>query len=189
MAKRRGIVRPKDLETLGIPRVYLSRMAKKGLLMHLARGLYAPAGLDMTEHHSLAEACRRVPRGVVCLLSALQFHSLTTQMPSEVWLALDLPTWLPQGHGLPLRFVRFSGKAFVEGVGTHTIEGVKVRVTAPAKTVADCFKFRNKVGLDVAMEALRDCWKQKKATMDDLWHYAKVCRVSNVMRPYMEALA
>jgi predicted transcriptional regulator of viral defense system len=189
VARKRGIMRPKDLDTLDIPRVYLSRMTEEGLLMRLARGLYAPATLEVTEHHSLAEACKRVPRGVICLLSALQFHGLTTQMPSQVWMALEPATRLPQGYGLPLRFVRFSGEAFTGGVETLRLEGVKVRVTNPAKTVADCFKFRNKIGLDVAMEALRDCWKQKKATMDDLWHYAKVCRVSNVMRPYMEALA
>lgn len=188
VAKRKGIVRPKDLAAMKIPRVHLSRLTEKGLLVHLARGLYAPASFEMTEHHSLAEACSRVPRGVVCLLSALQFHGLTTQLPREVWLALEGTTRLPRGHGLPLRFVRFSGKAFTEGVENPTIEGVKVRVTNPAKTVADCFKFRNKIGLDVALEALRDCWRQKKATMDDLWYCAQLCRVSNVIRPYMESL-
>ncbi len=188
LVRARGILRARDLDKQGISRWCLQTLMKKGEVLRLARGLYAPAGGDLTEWHSLAEACRRVPAGVVCLISALQFHGLTTQLPHEVWVALGPSTWRPVGHGLPLRFVRFSGKALTEGVERHKIEGVPVRVTNPAKTVADCFKYRNKVGLDVAMEALRDAWRHKKATMDELWHYATVCRVYRVMRPYMESL-
>ena len=125
----------------------------------------------------------------MCLLSALRFHGLTTQAPSEVWIALDPKAWKPKADGLPLRVVRMSGKALVEGVKEHQIEGVMVRVYNPAKTVADCFKYRNKIGLDVALEALRDYQHKLRAGRDDLWRYAKICRVARVMRPYLEALA
>jgi predicted transcriptional regulator of viral defense system len=130
-----------------------------------------------------------VPSGVVCLLSALRLHGLTTQAPFEVWMALDTKAWLPKVDHPPLRFVRFSGAALREGVQRKKIEGVEVRFYSPAKTVADCFKYRNKIGLDVALEALRECRRQKRATADELWHFARVCRVANVMRPYMEAVA
>jgi len=126
---------------------------------------------------------------VVCLLTALRFHGLTTQSPHEVWLAIGSKTWLPQVDHPTLRFVRLSARALEAGVEEHSIEGVIVRVYNPAKTVADCFKYRNKIGLDVALEALRDCRRQRKCTNDELWHYAKICRVANVMRPYMEATA
>ena len=134
------------------------------------------------------EACKRVPRGVVCLLSALQFHKLTTQAPSEVWLALDRKARAPREGGQPLRFVRMSGRALTEGIEDHRIEGVAVKVYKPAKTVADCFKYRNKIGLDVALEALRDYRQKHRAGMDELWRFAKICRVERVMRPYLEAL-
>jgi len=126
---------------------------------------------------------------VVCLLSALQFHGLTTQMPADLWLAIGEKAWRPKLEYPPLRVVYFSGKALTEGVETHRIQNVPVRVYSAAKTIADCFKYRNKVGLDVAMEALRDGWRQRKATADDLWQFAKVCRVANVMRPYLDSLA
>src|SRR5262249_46839841 len=126
--------------------------------------------------------------GVVCLLSALQFHGLTTQLPAEVWLALERGTRRPKEEQLPLRVVFFSGPAFSHGVEEHEVEGVPIKVYSPAKTVADCFKYRNKIGLDVALEALRECWRQKRCTMDDLWRSARVCRVANVIRPYLESL-
>ena len=134
----------------------------------------------------LVEACRLVPRGVVCLLSALQFHGLTTQAPFEVWMAIAEKARQPRVDYPPLRIVRFSGAALTSSVQEHIVEGVTVRVFAPAKTVADCFKFRNKIGIDVAIEALRDCLRQRKATSDELWRAAKVCRMANVMRPYLE---
>jgi predicted transcriptional regulator of viral defense system len=137
----------------------------------------------------LVTAATRIPHGVVCLLSALRFHDLTTQNPSEVWLAIDRKARAPVQHELPLRIVRFSGRARIEGIEKHRIDGVPVRVYSPAKTVADCFKYRRKIGTDVAMEALRDCWRSGRCTMDDLWRYASVCRVTNVMRPYLEAVA
>lgn len=188
IARRKGTLRPRDLNVYGIPREYLSRMEKRGLLLKVGRGLYMLPDADVTEYHPLAEACKWVPHGIVCLLSALQFHKLTTQQPFEVWMAIEVKAWRPRVSYPPIRIVRFSGKAMEAGVEEHIIEGVKVRVYNPAKTVADCFKYRNKIGLDVAIEALRGCRRQKKCTYDELWHYAKICRVSNVMRPYLEAL-
>ena len=184
-----GVLRPRDLDAHGIPRIYLSRLCDRGLLDRVGRGLYVLPDADVSEHHTLAEAGKRVPHGVVCLLSALRFHGLTTQSPSEVWLAIANKAWRPQVDYPPLRFVRFSGRTLEAGVEEHSIEGVLVRIYNPAKTVADCFKYRNKIGLDVALEALRDCRRQRRCTNDELWHYAKICRVANVMRPYMEATA
>ena len=184
-----GVLRPRDLDAHGIPRIYLSRLCERGLLDRVGRGLYVLPDADVSEHHTLAEAGKRVPHGVVCLLSALRFHGLTTQSPSEVWLAIGNKAWRPQVDYPPLRFVRFSERTLEAGVEEHFIEGVLVRIYNPAKTVADCFKYRNKIGLDVALEALRDCRRQRRCTNDELWHYAKICRVANVMRPYMEATA
>jgi predicted transcriptional regulator of viral defense system len=184
-----GVLRPRDLDAHGIPRIYLSRLCERGLLDRVGRGLYVLPDADVSEHHTLAEAGKRVPHGVVCLLSALRFHGLTTQSPSEVWLAIESKAWRPQVDHPPLRFVRFSERTLEAGVEEHSIEGVLVRIYNPAKTVADCFKYRNKIGLDVALEALRDCRRLRKCSNDELWHYAKICRVANVMRPYMEATA
>ena len=188
IVRKSGILRPRDLAGQSIPRTYLQRLHEQGLLVKEARGLYKLPDAEVTENHSLAEACKRVPRGVVCLLSALQFHKLTTQAPSEVWLALDRKARAPREGGQPLRLVRMSGKALTEGVEEHRIEGVAVKVYKPAKTVADCFKYRNKIGLDVALEALRDYRQKHRSGMDELWRFAKVCRVERVMRPYLEAL-
>jgi predicted transcriptional regulator of viral defense system len=188
LARRLRIVRPRDLASRDIPRAYLGRLVREGVLDRLSRGVYVPAGAEPTEHHSLAVVCKRVPHGVVCLLSALRFHGLTTQEPFEVWLAIDRKARLPRIAHPPLHVVRFSGPALTEGVEEQTIEGVPVRVTTPARTVVDCFAYRNKVGLDVALEALRDCWRQRKATMDELHHAAMARRMANVMRPYLESL-
>ncbi len=188
LVREAGVLRPRDLAVHGIARDELVRLYHKGALQRSARGLYMLADATVTEQHTLAEACKRVPAGVICLLSALRFHDLTTQEPFEVWLALDPKARRPQVDELPLRIVRFSGQALTEGIEEHSIEGVTARVYNPAKTVADCFKYRHKIGLDVALEALREAWQRQRCTMDDLWRYAKVCRVSNVMRPYMEAL-
>jgi len=189
LAREAGIIRPRDLDEFGIPREYLRRLCDKGVLERQARGIYTLRGAETTEHHSLVQASKRVPKAVVCLLSALRFHGLTTQSPFEIWLAIDRKARLPKVEGVPLRLVRFSGEALTEGVERHRIEGVDVSVYSPAKTVADCFKYRNKIGLDVALEALRECRRERRCTMDDLWRYAKVCRVANVMRPYLEALS
>jgi predicted transcriptional regulator of viral defense system len=189
LTRRAGVLRPRDLDQHGIPRQYLALLERKGLIRRTGRGLYVLGDTDnVTENHTLAEACKRVPAGVVCLLSALRLHGLTTQAPFEVWMALDPKAWLPKVDHPPIRFVRFSGPALTQGGERRKVEGVAVRLYNPAKTVADCFKYRNKIGTDVAVEALRDCLGRRKATVDELWHFAKVCRVANVMRPYMEAV-
>ena len=184
----RGTVRPRELAEKGIPPDYLDRLYRRGLIDRIGRGLYSWPERDVTEYHSLAEASRQVPRGVVCLLSALRFHELGTQAPYEVWLAIPPNTWAPRVKSPAIRLHRFSGSALTAMIEPHDIEGVTVRVFTPAKTVADCFKFRNQVGLDVALEALRDCWRRRRATMDELWAAARVCRMTNVMRPYLESL-
>jgi len=188
LVKKAGVFRPRDLDSHGIPREYLIRLCRKGVVQRVARGLYTLADADVSEHQSLAEASKRTPHGVICLLSALRFHGLTTQAPFEVWVAVDVKARKPGSNGLPLRIVRFSGAALRSGVEDQLIQGVAVKVYSPAKTVADCFKYRNKIGLDVALEALCECWREHRCTMDDLWRYAKICRVSNVMRPYLESL-
>lgn len=188
LARKGVILRPKDLQTKGLPKDYLWRLHKQEKLEKVGRGMYAMPGAGLSEHQTVVQAALRVPHGVVCLLSALRFHDLTTQSPFEIWMAIDVKARGPKEEIIPLRIVRFSGKALTAGVETHSIEGVKVRVYNPPKTVADCFKYRNKIGLDVAIEALRDCWRKKAATSDEIWHYAKVCRVSRVIRPYLESL-
>lgn len=187
IAAEAGVLRPRDLDNHGIPRRYLSMLCRQGLLSRTGRGLYVLADADTTENRTLAEVCKRVPAGVICLLSALRFHNLTTQMPFQVWLAIDRKARLPKEPMLPIRIVRFSGPALETGIEEHQVEGVRVKVYSPAKTVADCFKYRNKIGRDVALEALRDCRSQRKCSNDELWRYAKVCRVANVMKPYLEA--
>jgi predicted transcriptional regulator of viral defense system len=189
LVKHAGVLRPRDLTQHDISRQYLLRLQRRGQLQKVGRGLYIASETHLTEHHSLVEACKRVPRGIICLLSALRFHGLTTQAPSEVWMAIDDKAWRPKVDNPRLRVVRFSGEALTAGIEEHVIEHVDVRIYGPAKTVADCFKYRNKIGLDVALEALRDCWRHRRATMDELWKYAKVCRVANVMRPYLESIA
>jgi len=188
MVRKAGILRPRDLDECGIPRQYLRILHHRGLVRRIGRGLYVAHDAPVTEHHSLAEACKRVPHAVVCLLSALRFHGLTTQMPRQVWLALDEKARLPRPDTLSLRIVRFPPNALAAGVQKHSIEGVTVKMYDIAKTVADCFKYRNKIGLDVALEALRECWRERRATMDEFWHYAKICRMANVMRPYLAML-
>jgi predicted transcriptional regulator of viral defense system len=183
-----GLLRPRDLDAHGIPRIYLQMAVARKLVERSGRGLYRLPNAEATEHLALIECAKRVPRGVVCLLSALQFHGLTTQLPPDLWLAIGEKAWRPRLDYPPLRVVYFSGKALTEGIETHTIQNVPVRVYNVAKTIADCFKYRNKVGLDVCIEALRDGWRQRKVTADDLWHFSKVCRVSNVMRPYLESV-
>jgi predicted transcriptional regulator of viral defense system len=188
LAQRRGVLRPRDLEPHGLSRETLRRLTAAGELERRGRGLYIAAGAATSEHEMLAAASARVPHGVVCLLSALRFHELTTQNPAELWLAIDRKARVPAARELPLRIVRFSGKARLKGIEEHDIDGVKVHIYSQAKTVADCFKYRHKIGTDVALEALRDCWRSKRCTIDDLWRYAAICRVTNVMRPYLEAV-
>jgi predicted transcriptional regulator of viral defense system len=189
LLKKTEVLRPRDLEEIGISGVYLNKLYAEGLLERPSRGLYTLADSEPSEHRTIAEAGKRIPQGVICLLSALRFHDLTTQAPFEVWMAIDQKARHPNVDYPPVRIVRFSGDALAFGIEEHVVDGVKVRVYSPAKTIADCFKYRNKIGLDVAIEALRDCLQQRKATLDELWSAAKVCRMSNVMRPYLEAVA
>ena len=188
LVRRKHIVRARDLERARIPRNYLTRLVERGQLQKLERGLYTAESLPASEHVSLLEVSRRVPKGVICLLSALAFHEIGTQVPSEVWIAIDVKAWAPRITSPAIRIIRFSGRALHYDIQQRPVAGGKIRVYSPAKTVADCFKFRNKIGTEVALEALRDCYRQKKATMDDLFEAAKVCRVANVMRPYLESL-
>lgn len=188
LARRTGVLRARDLTAYHIPREYLTRLVKQGMLQRRGRGLYALSSADLTEHHTLVQIAARHPDAVVCLLSALSFHGLTTQSPSMVWIALPKSSRTPKLEYPPLRVCRYSEEAFTAGITLHQIEGRMVKVYDPAKTVADCFKFRHKIGLDIAIEALRDAWRQKKARMDQIEKYAVICRVSRVMRPYLEAL-
>ncbi len=189
LVREAGVLRPRDLEEAGIPGTYLARLARRGLLARVGRGLYTLPGAPAGEHHSLAEAAKRVPRGVVCLLSALRYHGLTTQSPFDVWMAIGEKDRPPKADGQALRIVRYSAQALRAGVDTHDIDGVQVRIFSSAKTVVDCFKYRNKIGIDVAIEALKDCVQRRQCSVDELVRYARICRVWNVMRPYMEAVA
>jgi predicted transcriptional regulator of viral defense system len=188
LVKRFGLVRPKDLNQHGIPVIYLRRLLHRGELVQPARGVYAVAGHEPTLHHSLAMVSKRIPRGVVCLLSALAYHEIGTQLPSVVWLAIDQRSRPLVTTDLPAKIVRFGAQSLVEGVEEHSVEGVTMRITNPAKTVADCFKFRNKVGLDIAVEALKDAWRRRKVKMAELDRFAATNRVTHVMRPYLEML-
>jgi predicted transcriptional regulator of viral defense system len=188
LATRKQIIRSKDASALGIPRNYLSRFVQKGLLKKVGRGLYTSTSSPVTEHLSLIEVAYKVPRGVICLLSALQFHKFTTQAPHQIWMAIGAKAWAPRISSPPTRFARMSGPALHFGVKEYPVYGGNVKVYTPAKTVADCFKFRNKIGIEVALEALKECRRLKKASMNEIWAAAKICRVANIMRPYLESL-
>lgn len=189
LLRRAGTARSRELVAAGISRSELSRMVATGQLMRVARGLYAMPDYQGGEHSALVAVAKRAPGVVFCLLTALRIHDLTTQAPFEVWIAIGNKDHPPRLDYPPLRTMRFSAAALAAGVETHRIDGAEVRVTSVAKTVADCFKFRNKIGLDVALEALREARRARKASADDLWRYARINRVTNVMRPYLEAVA
>ena len=189
LLKHQSVIRAKDLETLDIPRNTLLRLIRAGKLERVGRGLYSSPQAPVTEHRTLLEVCKKVPQAVICLSSALRFHELTTENPFEVWIALKRRSWKPRTGYPPIRVVYFSGEAFEFGISERSVEGGNIRVYSPAKTVADCFKFKSKVGTELAIQALREAFRERKATMDELWKAAKVCRVANVMRPYMESLS
>lgn len=188
LTRQHGLIRPRDLDAHGLPRVALTRLVKQGKLIRVGRGLYANPDRQTSEHAALAEVARKYPQSVICLLSALRVHNLTTQAPFEVWLGIPNKARAPNMDYPPLRIIHLSDSSLNEGIKEHVIDGVTVRVTNIARTVTDCFKFRNKIGLDVALEALHEAWGDKRVTMDELWHYATQYRVANVMRPYMESL-
>lgn len=189
LARDRGVFRLQDAREAGIHPEQIRRLRQRGILDRVARGTYRLAEADGSEHQTLAEACARVPNGIICLVSSLRFHGLTTQSPFEVWLAVAPNARTPKPGTVPLRIVRFSGEARESGVEFHRTPSGEVRVYSVAKTIADCFKFRNKIGIDVAIEALRDGWRSRRFTMDDLWRFGKICRVNNVMRPYLQTLS
>ena len=180
-----GAFKAKDVVNKGIPREYLKRLEDKGKLIRSARGVYTSVDAEFTENHSLVEATQRKPGGVICLLSALSFYELTTQAPFEVWMAIGQNTHAPKDNLLPLRVVYMSDRSLGAGIDEHQLEGVTVSVYSLAKTIADCFKYRHKVGLDVALEALQECLRERRCSFDEIWHYAEICRVRSVMRPYL----
>ncbi len=186
--ERHGVVRPRDVIEAGLPQIYLLRGVRDGTLQKIGRGLYALAGAPIDEFISLFEVAQRVPRAVMCLLSALRVHGLTTVLPSEVWIALPRGSWRPGPGSARLHVVFVSPECHTYGVQQHKVAGGVIRVTTPAKTVADCFKFRAKIGLDVAIEALRDAVRQRKATVTQILDAARVCRVARVIQPYVEAI-
>lgn len=183
-----GTLRSSELEALGITRATLSRMVDAGLIERVSRGLYRKANALLSENEELVNIALKSPKAVFCLLSALQFHELTTQWPRQVWIALPQGVRPPRMDHPVIRVVRLSGSAYSSGIETHVSDQVKLKVYSPAKTVVDCFKFRNKIGLDVALEALNDVLKKKKATMDEIYRFAKIERVHKVMQPYLEAM-
>ncbi|TBY46499.1 type IV toxin-antitoxin system AbiEi family antitoxin domain-containing protein [Rhizobium leguminosarum] len=187
LLKARGMLRLKDFVAEGIGPETLARLVREEAVVRPARGLYQLPNTQAEAAHALAEAAVLVPKGVVCLTSALQYHELTLQMPSAVWMAIDRAAWRPKFDYPPIKFVRFKGSALTEGVERHRIEGVDVPITNPARSIVDCFRYRAKVGLDVAMEGLREGLRRRKTTSDDLWTYAKEARIWSIMRPYVEA--
>jgi predicted transcriptional regulator of viral defense system len=189
LAKSQSTIRSRDARAGGIHPEDLRRLVDRGVLLKSGRGMYTYIDAELTEHHSLAVASQRVEHGVICLLSALQFHGIGTQAPFEVWVAIDVHARRPNSDVLSLRPVYMSGLALTVGIETHAIEGTLVRIFNPAKTIVDCFKYRHKIGLDVPLEALRESWESRRCSMDELCGYAKVCRMSKVMRPYLECLS
>ena len=183
----RPLVRPRDLEAVGLEPRLLYTLTQEGLLVRKRRGLYTLADHTASAQHNIATVAKLVPQAILCLHTALRLHRLTAQPTDEIWIALDRKAWRPHITQPRVRIVRFSGPALEEGIETLTIEGTPVRITSAARTVADCFKYRNKLGLELALEALRTGWRKKKFTIDDLWDAAETCRVARVMRPYLEA--
>ncbi len=188
LARQRAVITAADAVNAGVHSQELTRLVEAGVLERIGRGHYRLAGRPVTEHHGLAAAATAVPHGVICLLSALSFHGIGTQLPSEVWIAIDRRARRPALRYPPLRVVRFGGQAFTSGIEVRRIEGTSVRVYCVAKTLADAFKYRNKIGLGVALEALREAWRERRVRMDDLDRFARICRVDRVMAPYLEAL-
>jgi predicted transcriptional regulator of viral defense system len=189
LIEKQGIARPRDLEAQGVTRALLSRLVQEGLALRQGRGIYVAVRHAPSEAHTLAQVAKRVPDGVLCLLTALRFHELTTQSPADVWIALPEKARRPRLDYPRLRVARFSGPALTEGIEEHRAEGVVIRVYSAAKTVADCFKYRNKVGIDVAVEALRDFSRKHRGGANELARFARICRVSRVMQPYLDAIA
>ena len=188
LAREAGMIRVRDLRERGIHHEHLRRLVSAGQLVRLGRGIYGPTDNEPSQNHSLAQVSKQIPQAVICLLSALRFHETGTQNPFDVWIAIDRRTRKPSISHPSLRVVRFSGPSLTEGIEQHEVERIPVKVYCLAKTIADCFKYRNKIGTDVAIEALREGIRNRSVTADDIWQYAKICRVSSVIRPYLEAM-
>ncbi|MBI2839691.1 MAG: type IV toxin-antitoxin system AbiEi family antitoxin domain-containing protein [Acidobacteria bacterium] len=183
-----GLFRPRDLQEAGIPTGRLRMMIARGEVDRIGRGLYRRRNLAPSEHETVAMVSKRVPGAIICLLTALHVHRIGTQVSKDVWIALDRKARKPRLSELPIRVIRFSGPMLRYGVLARDIEGVTCRITSPARTVVDCFRYRNKVGLDVALEALRDVLRTRRATVDEISRAAEVCRILSVIRPYIEAM-
>lgn len=184
--RKAGIVRSRDLVNNGFTRSQIAWLVKKNQLERLSRGLYRVKGAPVMTNAGIVELSARYPKAVICLLSALQFHGITTQLPTEIWCAVEASTRAPKSVYPPIRVVRFIGRAYLEGIEEHRVSGVTVRVYSPAKTVADLFRFRNKTGIDVAMEALKEVIRSKRASLDEIRRMALMRGVYKIMRPYME---
>ena len=188
LLKARGMLRLKDFVAEGIGPETLARLVREDAVARPARGLYQLPDAQVEAAHTLAEAAALVPKGIVCLTSALQYHELTLQMPAAVWMAIERTAWRPKIDYPRIRFVRFTGESLTDGVVRHRIEGVEVPITDPARTIVDCFRYRAKVGIDVAMEGLREGLRRRRCSPDELWRHARKARVWSVMRPYVEAM-
>jgi predicted transcriptional regulator of viral defense system len=188
LLKARGMLRLKDFIAENIEPETLARLVRDKKIVRPARGLYQLPDVQIDAAHTLMEAAALVPKGIICLVSALQFHTLTLQMPSTVWMAIERTAWKPTISYPPIRFVRFSGWALTDGVERYPIQSRKIPITNPARTIVDCFRYRNKIGIDIAMEGLREGVRHRKCTPDQLWQYAKKAQVWTVMRPYVEAV-
>ncbi len=188
IANERGIIQAKDLEEIGITRNHLYELCKKGKLQRISRGMYMLPDAEINEYQPLIEITKKIPSAVICLISALYFHELTTQLPNEIWIAVPVNTWRPKFEYPKLNYTVLNEKTYRFGIQAFNLHGTNVKVYSPAKTVADCFKFRNKVGLDVAIEALREAWLNRKITIDEIAEAAKVNRVFKIMKPYLEAI-
>lgn len=189
LARQVGTIRARELERHGIARSYLRQLVERGVLEQAGRGLYTLANADTSEYQTLIESSIRLPHGVICLATALRYHNLTTQNPWKIWMLIEKGKRVPKVDYPPLLVFQASGRSFGDGIETHLLDGTPVRVTSVAKTVADCFKFRSKIGLDVALEALRECLRERRTTQEDLHHFARICRVERIMQPYIEAFA
>lgn len=181
--------RPKDLYALGLNFRDLRRYIQTGEVEQVARGLYRLSKAETTEHYTVAAVCARVPQAIICLLSALSIYELGTRLPREVWIAIPHKARPPRLPEFPVRLIRFSGPSLTYGVKTISLDGVSTRITSPARTVVDCFRFRRLVGSDTAREALRDALDERKASIDEIWRAAEACRARSLVKPYLEALS
>jgi predicted transcriptional regulator of viral defense system len=184
-----GVFRTSDLEALGMSRSTAQRMVERGEAEQISHGLYRLVEGEITEHIGLVAVQKKIPDGIICLLSALQFHGVGTQLPREIWIAIDRKAWKPKDPGFPIHVVRFSGMNAQYGIETYELLGVPVRITSIARTVVDCFRYRNKIGIDVALEALKDVLDRRLAPRDEILRTAEVCRAKTVIRPYLEGMS